>query len=110
MNKLQAVKFDKFFVNQAQTMKVIADAISKLNANVPDAIEHQAYVLKNTDENMDESIKESISKRVTELEAQFIEVVLMINDISATKKSEMTVDELMAKYKVDFVKYSNDLE
>ena len=110
MNKLQSVKFDKFFINQAQTMKVIADAISKLNAHIPAAIEHQAYVLKNTDENMDESIKESISKRVTELEAQFIAVVLMINDLSATKKSEMTVDELIAKYKINLIKYSDDLE
>jgi hypothetical protein len=110
MNKLQAVKFDKFFVNQAQTMKVVADAVSKLNAAIPAAIKHQAYVLKNLDDNMDESIKESMSKRVEELEGQFMQVVSMVGDIAATRAKGMTADELIAKYNVDLVQYSNDLE
>jgi hypothetical protein len=110
MNKLQYVKFDKFFINQNQTMQAIASAISKLNANLPSAIAHQAYVLTNVDDNMDESIKMSISKRVDELEVQFMKVVEMITDISSTKASTMTVEELMSKYSVSMEQYSNDLE
>lgn len=110
MNKLQGKKFDKFFVNQEQTMKEIAQAISKLHAHVPAAIKHQAYALSNVDDNMDDSIKDSISRRVTALGAQFVEVVEMINDIVAVKDSLMTVDQLIAEYDVNLVTYSNDLE
>jgi len=110
MNKLQSVKFDKFFSNQSQTLKEVASAISKLNGALPAAIEHQAYAIKNTDNNMDDSIKDSISRRVTELETQFINVAGMIKDIGATKNGMMSVDELIAKYNVNLVQYSNDLE
>ena len=59
---------------------------------------------------MDESIKESMSKRVAELEGQFMQVVSMVGDIAATRAKGMTADELIAKYNVDLVQYSNDLE
>ena len=51
-----------------------------------------------------------MSKRVAELEGQFMQVVSMVGDIAATRAEGMTADELIAKYNVDLVQYSNDLE
>ena len=109
MNSVQQIKLTQFNANQKDTSKNIARSVSSMNNDISAAIEHQAYARKNPDDNVDSGLLDLMGLSVDQLIIQFAEVAAKRDDLIAVKDGSMTVDDLIAKYNIDLVKYSSDL-
>jgi hypothetical protein len=109
MNSLQQIKLTQYMTNQKQTSANIARSVSSLNNDLSAALEHQAYVRKNPDSNVDADLLVIIGLGVDQLLAQYDEADLKRIDLLAVKDGSMTVDDLIAKYNIDLIAYSNAL-
>lgn len=109
MNSLQQIKLTQYMTNQKQTSSNISRSVSSLNNDLSAALEHQAYVRKNPDSNVDADLLVIIGLCVDQLLAQYDEADLKRIDLLAVKDGTMTVDDLIAKYNIDLVAYSNAL-
>ena len=109
MNSTQQIKLTQYMVNQKSTSGSIARSISSLNNDLSAGLEHQAYARKNPDEVIDAELLSIINVGVDQLLAQYEEVNQKRLDLIAVKDGSMTVDELIAKYSIDLVAYSNGL-
>lgn len=95
--------------NQKETSSSIARSISSLNNDLSAALEHQAYARKNPDLVIDDGLLAVIGLGVDQLLAQYDEADLKRIDLLAVKSGTMAVDELIAKYNIDLIAYSNAL-
>ena len=109
MDSLQNIKLTQYMANQKATSDTVARSISSLNNDLSAALEHQAYIRKNPDNNADAGLLAVISVGVDSLLAQYAEVDVKRLDLLAVKNGTMTVDELIAKYSIDLNAYSNAL-
>ena len=109
MNSTQQLKLTQYNTNQKATASTIGRSISSLNNDLASALGHQAYARKNPDGVIDAELLAIINIGVDQLLAQYDEVDQKRLDLIAVKDGTMTVDELIAKYNIDLVKYSNDL-
>lgn len=109
MNSLQQLKLINFNTNQKATAKSIARSVSQLNNDLAAALSHQAYALLDPDLIIDESILDVMLGDLTELIAQFTEASNKAQDLIAVRNKAMTPEDVVAKYGIDLVSYSNDL-
>ena len=109
MNDLQRHKQTQYLINQKATVASISRSISSLNNDLSAALEHQAYVRSNPDDNIDASLLGAIDVGVDLLLAQYAEVDQKRLDLLAVKNNSMTVGALIAKYNIDLASYSNSL-
>lgn len=109
MNTLQTLKLNKFDTNQKQTASSIASSIASLNNTMAAALEHQAYARKNPDSVVDADYLEFMGLSVDSLMAQFADVAQKQQDLLAVKDGAMSVDDMISKWNIDLVAYSNNL-
>lgn len=109
MNDLQGYKQTQYMKNQKETSSSVGRSISTLNNDLSAALQHQAYARKNPDSNIDSSLLAAINVGVDQLLAQYGEVNLLVIDLQAVKDGNMTVDNLIIKYNIDLIAYSNAL-
>lgn len=109
MNDLQGHQQTQFLINQKATSSSVAASISRLNNDLSAVLEHQAYARKNPDSNVDSSLLSAINIGVDQLLLQYSEVDAKRVDLIAVKNGTITVDELITKYNIDLVAYSNAL-
>ena len=109
MNSLQQIKLTQYMKNQKETTSSISRSVSLLNNDLSAALEHQAYARKNPDAVIDAGLLVVIGLGIDELLAQYDEADLKRIDLLAVKSGSMTVDDLIAKYNIDLVAYSNAL-
>ena len=109
MSSIKQIKLTQYMTNQKATTSNIARSISSLNNDISAGLEHQAYARKNPDDVIDTELLEIIDIGVDQLLAQYEEVNLKRLDLIAVKDGAMGVDELIVKYNIDLVAYSNGL-
>ena len=109
MSSLKQIKLTQYMTNQKSTTSSIARSIAALNNDLSAGLEHQAYARKNPDDVIDAELLAIIDVGVDQLLAQYEEVNLKRLDLIAVKDGVMGVDELIAKYSIDLVAYSNGL-
>ena len=109
MNTLQTLKLGKFDTNQKATVASIAQSISKLNNDLGAALNHQAYVLKNPDENIDANYIEIMDASMFELISAFDEIEEKKQDLIPVSMGGLSADDLIIKYNIDLTNYSDGL-
>lgn len=109
MNSLQQIKLTQYMKNQKQTSSSIARSVSSLNNDLSAALEHQAYARKNPDLVIDDDLLVVIGLGVDQLLTQYDEADKKRIDLLAVKDGTMTVDELITKYGIDLISYSDAL-
>ena len=109
MNSTQQIKLTQYMKNQKETSSSVARSISSLNNDLAAALEHQAYARKNPDSVVDAELLAILGLGVDQLLAQYTEVDEKRIDLLNVKAGTMTADELVTKYNIDLVNYSNSL-
>ena len=109
MNTLQTLKLNKFDTNQKTTVDLIGQSIAKLNNDLGAALKHQAYVLKNPDENLDASYIETMDAAMFELISKFAKIEEKKQDLLPISMGGLSADDLITKYAINLTNYSDSL-
>ena len=102
-------KFSKLNQVRKTTAQQIGNNISQLNTLANDVMRQQAYMRKDPDGNSAGDLLPIVEPDFLALVAAFNEVSAKLEDVKAVHAGTMTPDELIAKYSLDLIEFSNGL-
>jgi len=102
-------KFSNLNKARKSTHKQVVSNLSQLMAFSMNAIKQQCYMRENPDDNGADELIAVVTPDFIEASEMFNDVKERLEDLQSVALGTMTTDEMKAKYSVDLVEYSQEL-
>lgn len=102
-------KFSNLNKARKATHKNVVSSLSQLLSFSMDAIKQQCYMHENPDDNRADELLAVVTPDFIEASEMFNSVKARLEDLQSVATGAMTTAEMKAKYAVDLVEYSGEL-